>query len=294
MFVNLMSALYRHPRRTEGRGLTFLPFSFFISAAFLLLLSPAIAQPGARSKTSSLTTRLVNLEATAKETFRYTVSLYNGGNRARTYELSTDLPPGWSAGFRIDGMQVTSFRLDSNRTQDISIELLPAPEAKPSKYPIAVRAQAEQDTLRLDLEAVVKGSYSLELTTPTGRLSDEVTEGSRKPIHLTVRNTGSLPLDGLDLSAQSPSQWDATFEPSKIERLEPGKSLDVIATVHVPDKTVAGDYMSNFTAKNDHANANAAFRITVTASWLAGWLGILIILAAVGIIYYLIRKYGRR
>jgi uncharacterized membrane protein len=34
--------------------------------------------------------------------------------------------------------------------------------------------------------------------------------------------------------------------------------------------------------------------MTVTTSWLAGWLGVMVILVAVGIVYYLIRKYGRR
>jgi uncharacterized membrane protein len=294
MFVNLMLALHRQPRRHEGRG-TILPlFALLFSATFFLSLPASLAEQGSQKKPSTLTTRLMNLEATAKETFRYNASLYNGDTRSKIYALSASIPPGWNISFRIDGMQVTSFRLDSSRTQDISIEITPSPEVKPGKYAIPVTALTDGDSLRLDLEAVVKGSYTVELTTPTGLLSDEVTEGSRKPIHFTVKNTGSLPLDALELSAQSPSKWDATFEPSKIERIEPGKSYDVVATIHVPDKTIAGDYLSNFSVKNNHANANASFRITVTTSWLAGWLGMLIILVAVGIVYYLVRKYGRR
>jgi uncharacterized membrane protein len=289
-----MSALHRHPRRIEGRGPIASILVLFICAH--LFLSPATlqAQAGTRNKASSFTTRLMNLEATAKETFRYNASLYNAASRSKVYELAAALPPGWNAAFRVDGMQVTSFRLDSNKNQDISIEIMPSPEVKPGKYQIPVTATADQESLRLDLEAVVKGSYALELSTPTGRLSDEVTEGSRKPIQLTIKNTGSLPLDALELTAQSPSKWEASFEPAKIDRLDPGKTLNVVANVHVPDKTIAGDYMSNFTVKNNNTNANAAFRVTVTTSWLAGWLGVLIILLAIGIVWYLIRKYGRR
>lgn len=289
-----MVALHRQSRRTECRG-PILPFLFlFVSASLLLSPAPLQAQSGNRTRASTFTSRLMNLEATAKETFRYNASLFNAAPRSKIYELQAAVPPGWNAGFRVDGMQVTSFRLDSGKTQDLSIEITPSPEVKPGKYQIPVTATADQEPLRLDLEAVVKGSYGVELTTPTGRLSDEVTEGSRKPIHLTIKNTGSLPLDALELGAQSPSKWAANFEPAKIDRLEPGKSLDVVANVQVPDKTIAGDYVSNFTVKNNNTNASAAFRITVTTSWLAGWLGILMILLAVGIVWYLIRKYGRR
>jgi uncharacterized membrane protein len=236
----------------------------------------------------------MNLEANAKETFRYNASLFNGQNRSVIYELQATAPPGWSNSFRIDGMQVTSFKLDSNKTQDISIELTPSPVVKPGKYAIPVKAVSDQGTLELNFEAVVKGSYSLELTTPSGLLSDEVTEGRRKSIYLSLKNQGTLPLDNLDLSAQTPSKWNVTFEPSKIDHLEPGSAVTVTANLNVPDKTIAGDYLTTFTANNANTTSSVSFRLTVTTSWLAGWLGVLIILIAIGLVYILIRKYGRR
>ncbi|HEX6428600.1 MAG TPA: NEW3 domain-containing protein [Niastella sp.] len=245
-------------------------------------------------KISSFTARLINLEATAKETFRYNASLFNGQNRSVIYELQAAAPPGWNNSFRVDGMQVTSFRLDSNKTQDISIELTPSPAVKPGKYAIPVKAVSEQGTLELNLEAVVKGSYALELTTPSGLVSGEVTEGRRSPVYLSVKNLGTLPLDNLDLAAQTPTKWNVTFEPAKIEHLEPGSSVTVTANLNVPDKTIAGDYLTNFTANNANATSSVSYRLTVTTSWLAGWLGVLIILTAIGIVYFLIRKYGRR
>ena len=287
-----MLALNRLPRRNKGRGN--LPFYFALFFFAFISLSSSLHAGRTHSNPSSLSARLINLEATATETFRFTVSLHNGNTRPLIYAFHAGVPPGWNTVFRVDGMQLTSFRIDSGKTQDIAIELMPGPGVKPDKYQVPFTATAEGETLSLQLEAVVKGNYSIELTTPTGRLSDEITEGSRKPIHLTVRNTGSLPLDGVELTAQSPTRWDATFEPAKIDRLEPGKSIDIIATIKVPDKTIAGDYLTTFTARNNNTNANAAFRMTVTTSWLAGWLGVLVLLAAVGVVYSLIRKYGRR
>src|SRR5690606_41019535 len=95
-----------------------------------------------------------------------------------------------------------------------------------------------------------------------------------------VRNTGTLPLEELEFSAKTPSQWTATFQPSDIQRLEAGESQEVTATLSVPDKTIAGDYLTTFTARNDDTNAETTFRMTVKNSLLYGWIGILVILAA--------------
>lgn len=262
-----------------------------LMAAFTVKVRAQTGKPKGRN---TFTVRLMNLESSAKEPFRYSATLSNGSGRTQVYELGAMVPAGWSGVFRVDGSQVAGLRLDSGRIQEISVEITAAPAAKPGKYKVPVVAVGDNDTLRLELEAVVKGSYGLELSTPTGRLSDDITEGSGKRIEMTVKNTGTLPLEGLELSAQSPVSWSATFEPSKIERLEPGQTKTLIAVLTVPDKTIAGDYVTNFTAKNDAANATATFRMTVKTSLLSGWLGILVILLSLGIVYYLIRKYGRR
>jgi len=288
-----MLALHHQSRRIDGRGLFAPLFGIFSLSITLLPFQSVIGRPGP-VKTSSFSARFMNLEANAKETFRYNASIFNGQNQSVSYELQATVPPGWGNSFRIDGMQVTSFKLDSNKTQDISIELTPSPVVKPGKYAIPVKAVSDQGTLELNLEAVVKGSYSLELSTPSGLLSDEVTEGKRKAVYLSLKNQGTLPLNNMDLSAQTPAKWNVTFEPAKVDHLDPGGVVTVVANVNVPDKTIAGDYLTTFTANNSNATSNVSYRLTVTTSWLTGWLGVLIILIAIGIVYMLIRKYGRR
>lgn len=272
------------------RKFTFLFLSFFISGLTLQAQQPVT---GAAGK-SSFTAKLMNIEAAANETFHYTTTLYNGSSSARVYEMKASLPAGWMITYRVDGSQVTSLNLDAGKTQDISIEINATANAAPRKYTIPIKAVSTSDTLPLNLEAVVKGSYSIALTTPTGRLSDEVTSGSHKEIQLVVKNSGTLPLNDVSVSAQLPANWESSFEPSKIKQLEPGKTTDVTATIKVPDKTIAGDYAITFTATNSNANAQAAFRMVVKTSLLSGWIGIAVILLAIGIVYNLIRKYGRR
>lgn len=267
-------------------------FVFSLLAIFFLV--PTYAQRKDGHIKSSFTATLMNIEATAKETFRYNTLLHNGSEQVQVYELIALVPEGWSTTFETGGSEVASLKVDSGKTQNISVEINAAPGVKPGKYNIPVTAFSAQDTLTLQLEAVVKGAYNVELTTPTGLLSDDITEGRSKVLQLTVKNTGSLPLDGLELSGNAPAKWTVTFDPAKIDRIEPGKTINIKATLNVPDKTIAGDYVTKFSVKNNYANADATFRMTVNTSILSGWIGILIILLALGMVYFLIRKYGRR
>lgn len=267
-------------------------FVFSLLAIFFLV--PTYAQRKDGHIKSSFTATLMNIEATAKETFRYNTLLHNGSEQVQVYELIALVPEGWSTTFETGGSEVASLKVDSGKTQNISVEINAAPGVKPGKFNIPVTAFSAQDTLTLQLEAVVKGAYNVELTTPTGLLSDDITEGRSKVLQLTVKNTGSLPLDGLELSGNAPAKWTVTFDPAKIDRIEPGKTINIKATLNVPDKTIAGDYVTKFSVKNNYANADATFRMTVNTSILSGWIGILIILLALGMVYFLIRKYGRR
>ena len=271
------------------------PFNLtIVFSLFLMAFSVFAAFARQEAGGSTFTVRLMNLEAEAKDPFRFNATLRNGSGETQVYALKASVPDGWNALFRAEGSQVAGLKVEDGNTQDISIELKAAPLSTPGKYEIPVTAISDTDTLKLDLEAVVKGNHQVEVTTPSGRLSDDITEGKSKRIVLTIRNTGTLPLEELELSAQSPSQWNATFEPAQIQRLEAGQSQEISATLSVPDKTIAGDYLTTFTARNDQANADATFRMTVKTSLLSGWIGILVILAALGMVYYLIRKYGRR
>ena len=159
----------------------FLSSTFFVLTLLLIsIVSNAQLPATGIDGKSSFTARLMNIEAAANETFRYNTSLHNGASEQRIYELKADIPIGWMITYRVDGSQVTSLNMEAGRTQEISIEINATASTKPDKYLIPIKAISSADTLLLNLEAVVKGSYNIELTTPTGRLSDEVISGSNK------------------------------------------------------------------------------------------------------------------
>ena len=134
----------------------------------------------------------------------------------------------------------------------------------------------------------------MELSTPTGLLSTDITAGDTKRVELVVNNTGSAVLSDISFEFSAPLNWDVTFDPKNIEVLQPGKTDRVYATIKADKKAIPGDYVTNIDAKTPEVSSRAAFRISVETPILWGWIGILIILAALGSVYYLFRKYGRR
>ncbi|HEX7366063.1 MAG TPA: NEW3 domain-containing protein [Pelobium sp.] len=268
-----------------------LPILIFFCSAHLAFAqkNSAVVDNG-----SSFTAKLMNLEAARNETFRYSASLHNAKNKAVVYDFVAGFMPGWMVSYKVDGNQVTSLSVDAGATRDVAIEITAAMDASPKKYLIPIKAVSKTDTLVLNLEAVVKGAYALTFSSPSGKLNEEVSAGSTDKISLEATNTGTLPLESLNFTSQLPTGWECVFEPSTVQKLEPGKSVTITANLKVPDKTIAGDYAATFTANNSSANVSTAFRMQVKASLLSGWIGILVILLAIGIVYYLIKKYGRR
>ena len=173
-----------------------------------------------------------------------------------------------------------------------NIEVMMQDEA--GNYKISVRAVAGNTSADLDLEVVVTGTYQMELTTPRGLLSTEITAGDVKRLELVVRNTGSSLLKDIQLSSGKPTDWEVSFEPAKIEMLKAGETTTVTAVMKASKKALPGDYIATMEARTPEVNATAQFRIAVKTPMLWGWVGILVIVVAVGGVYYLFRKYGRR
>ena len=165
---------------------------------------------------------------------------------------------------------------------------------KAGTYKIPVKAVSGSTSAEMELEVVITGTYEMSFSTPTGLLSAKITAGDDKKVELVVKNTGSTKLENIELSASKPKNWEVSFDNKKIESLEPGKTSTVYATIKADKKAIPGDYVTKITAKTSEANQNLSFRIMVKTPMLMGWLGILIILATIGGIAFLIKKFGRR
>ena len=210
------------------------------------------------------------------------------------YALMADAPRGWNVVFRVQGKQATSAQVEANATENITIDITPSASVQAGSYKIPVRATTSSTSADMELEVVVTGSYDIELTTPRGLMSSDITAGSTKRIDLVIRNTGSAELKDIQLTANKPVDWEVTFDPAKIDKMTAGSTTNVTATVKAASKALPGDYIAKITAKTPEVNTTAEFRLSVHTPMIYGWLGILIIVVVLGGVYYLFRKYGRR
>jgi len=243
---------------------------------------------------TEFSSRQSNMEGHSGSTFTYDAELKNQTAEKQLYALSSQTQRGWNVAFKVSGRDVTSVESEPMSTTNLTIDINPPSQIEAGRYTIPVVATTSTSTTTLDLEVVITGSYNIEMTTPLGLLSGSITAGQEKKIEFVVRNTGTSFISDVRLNGSAPTGWTVTFEPKKIDKVMPGSETQVIATVKSDKKAIPGDYMTNFDARTPEASARVSYRFTVKTPMLWGWIGIFIIFIAIGSVYYLFRKYGRR
>jgi len=269
-------------------------YSFKVLAGESVVLPLILTVTEKGSSESAFTTDQSNMQGNATATFSYRATLANRTPEKQLYAMMAEIPRGWEITFKADYKAVTSVEMEPNTTKEINIDIKPSAQVTAGTYRIPVRAVTSSTSASIDLEAVVTGSYALELTTPTGLVSTNVNAGSSKKIQLLLRNTGSSALAGIEMKSAAPSQWQVIFDPVKVEKLEPGSDATVYATIQADKKAIPGDYVVNLEAKNPETVSKIAFRVMVKTPMIWGWIGVLVILTALGGVFFLFRKFGRR
>jgi len=258
----------------------------------LLPLTVIVSQQGTYE--TEFSTDQPNMVGHSTSSFTFNATLRNRTGEKQLYALSADVQPGWEVSFMDEGKDVSSVNVEENGTANMTIKIIPPAGIKAGKYSLPIAAKTGSTAANLTLEVVVTGSYKMELTTPAGLLSTSVTAGKEKQLDLIVKNAGTTELNDITFNSELPSDWSATYNPAKISHINAGETVHVTVTLKASSKAIAGDYIARFTARTLESNSIAEFRVAVKTSLLWGWLGICIIAAAGGSIYYLFRKYGRR
>jgi uncharacterized membrane protein len=243
---------------------------------------------------TEFTCNQTNMQGSASSLFTFTASLKNSTSEKQTYALMAEPARGWNVTFKSNYQQVTSVSPDPNVTMPLTIEVKAPENVEAGKYRIPITVSTNTTSAFLVLEVVITGSYRMELSTPTGLLSTQIDAGDTKRIELSVNNTGSSELSEISFKAQAPVNWEVTFDPKKVDKLQPGSKTSVFAVIKADKKAITGDYATTIEANTPEASSKVSFRISVETPLLWGWIGIMIIIVALGSVFYLFRKYGRR
>lgn len=244
---------------------------------------------------SELTTDQPNMEGHADSSFNFSLELENRTAEEQLYALKATPPArGWQVVFESGGQRVSSVNVEPNDSQNISVEVTPPAEIEAGTYQIPVQASNNSTSAEVQLEVAITGTYALELSTPNDLLSYDIGAGGERTIQLEVRNTGTADITDVEMSANTPVNWEVSFDPKQVDSIPAGESTTVQATIKSDDKSLPGDYVTTVTATAPEVSDNSQLRITVKSSSLWGWIGVLIILAVIAGVYYLFRTYGRR
>lgn len=247
------------------------------------------------AKLAMETSDLLTMRGTPTSTFRWSITLKNDGDEDLAVNLSANAPAGFQAKFMYSGQEISNLPLEANRSKSVSVEIKAYITPNAGDYPIVVRAESGNLNASLNMMAQVAGQPELTVTAPDGRLSGKATIGQESSLKLIVRNTGSAPARGVELSSSEPSGWTITFDPKKIDEIPAGEQTEVTARLRPADKALAGDYMVTLRARpEDSTTASAEFRITVSASTLWGVAGIALIAVAVLAVGLVVARFGRR
>jgi len=244
----------------------------------------------------SITSDLPQLRGASNSSFEYTLTIKNDSGKKLLVSLAADAPQNFDTSFTeaYGTQQLTAIPVDAGKTKDVKLKVSPPSTVDAGNYPVTVKVAAEgaQATTKVALD--ITGEPKLELSGRQGLLSARATAGKDSTIPIVVSNNGTAPAENVKLSASAPDGWKVTFDPATVDRIAPNQNKEVQATIHPPEKAIAGDYATAITATARQETGSANFRVTVTTSTMWGIAGVGIIGAALLILVGAVARFGRR
>ncbi len=243
----------------------------------------------------TLKTDFPELKGTSASTFNFGITLKNGTTSQATYAISATGPDGWTITAKpSSSQQATSTVVDAGNSTTLSLAASPPTDIQAGTYPITLSVSGGGKTASVDVAVTITGSYSLSVSTPDAVLSTAANAGQEKTFSLTITNGGTAAVTGIEPNATTPTGWKVTFDPAKIESLDPGKTQTVIAKIVPSGDAITGDYNVTMTAPGTEASGNTVIRVRVDTPGFWMLIGGALILAVFAGLYWVFRTYGRR
>ncbi len=226
------------------------------SASTSLSLPIALTVSKVEGGTTTLEAEYSSLRGPASATFKFSLTLENNTLQARTYNLSAQGPENWTLSLTPSASQqeTPTVTVESQGSQRLDLEATPPARIEAGVYDLVVTAAGGGETVSVPLHIEVTGTYTLSLTTPDGNLNADVKAGDTTRVQFVVTNSGTGPLQGVELYATAPANWQVKFEPSVIDVL-PANEEQTVAAVFTPaENAIAGDYVVTMHAAADQAS----------------------------------------
>jgi uncharacterized membrane protein len=244
----------------------------------------------------TVTSQLPSLRGSPKSNFEYTLSIKNDSGRDLTASFAAQAPDNFETSFTeaYGSQELSSIPIPAGQSKDIKLKVRPPSTIDAGHFPVAVTVKAEDATAKTELALDIQGEPQLQVSGRDGLLSARAVAAQQSSIPVVVTNSGTAAADNITLNASAPTGWKITFEPATIDRLVPGKDVEVQALVTPSDKSLAGDYQVSMRANSRGENASSQFRITVATSTVWGMAGAGVIGVALLLMLGAVARFGRR
>lgn len=240
--------------------------------------------------------QLPELRGTSKSSFEFQVAIKNDSGKRLVVALAADAPRNFETSFteNYGSQELNAVPIDAGQSKDVKLKVRPPNTIGAGRYPVAMRATAEDATAKADVFLEVTGQPKLDITGRDGSVSAKAEAGKETTIPVLITNSGTAPADQIELSGSGPGGWKITFEPKQVDRIAAGQNQEVQALITPPAKAVAGDFVTSLRATSRGESASSNFRITVTTSALWGAAGVGVIGVALLILVGAVARFGRR
>jgi uncharacterized membrane protein len=240
--------------------------------------------------------QLPSIRGNAKSNFEYQLDIKNDSGRNLVVALGAQAPQNFEASFteQYGSQELNSVPVDAGQSKTVKLKVRPPGTANASRYPVSVKATAEDATAETTVALEITGQPRLTVAGRDGLLSANAQAGKETSIPLVIANTGSAPADEIELTSSAQSGWKVEFDPKTVDRIAQNQTKEVQVRVTPPEKAIAGDYPTTLTATSRGETASSQFRITVETSTMWGLYGLGIIAIALLIMLAAVARFGRR
>ena len=236
------------------------------------------------------------LRGSASDSFSFTITIRNDTDEDLTYTAVGQGPAGWTVEARPStGAQAASAVVRAGATANLSVTVRAPSRVDPGTYDLQVLTTVGTHELTQPLTVEITGSYTLSVSTPTGVLSASGNAGGTIEQQFTLTNTGTAPITNVKMTASLPANWTVDWgDDETVASVPPDQPVTVTAQLTPAGDAIAGDYLLTIRGTGDQTTDSVEIRYTVNASILGAVVGIALIAAAFGGLWWVFRRYGRR
>jgi uncharacterized membrane protein len=246
----------------------------------------------------TLKPQLPSIRGTAKSNFEYQLDVKNDSGRNLVVAFGAQAPQNFETSFteQYGSQELNSVPIDAGQSKTVKLKVRPPSTANASRYPVSVKATAEDVSAETTVALEITGQPRLTLSGRDGVLSGRAEAGKETSIPLLITNTGSAPADEVEISSSAPSGWKIEFDPKTIDRIPATATQpkEVQVRVTPPEKAIAGDYAPTFTVTSRGETASTQYRVAVGTSTQWGLIGLGIVGVALLIMLAAVARFGRR